>query len=309
MKIIFMGSPEFARPSLEKLIESTHEVVAVFSQPPRKSGRGQKETKTVIHQLAEEHNIPVFTPAKLDADAQETLCNLNADIICVAAYGLLLPQAVLDIAPCVNVHPSALPRWRGAAPLQHTILAGDTTTDVCIMEMEKGLDSGPVYLRKNYNVGADETSGELHDRLSIEGGELLVEVLDDWQNKNAGKEVQQGETIYAHKFAPEDLDQIRAIDFSKPAVEIHNQIRGLSPWPSATAKHGDTTLKILGSHMEDEATDAQGGTVLTAHKGDILIAVSGQVLRLTKLQRPGKRAMDAVDFLAGYTLKEGDILS
>jgi len=309
MKIVFMGSPEFARPSLEKLIESTHEVVAVFSQPPRKSGRGQKETKTIIHQLAEEHHIPVFTPEKLDADAQETLRSLNADIICVAAYGLLLPQAVLDIAPCVNVHPSSLPRWRGAAPLQHTILAGDTTTDVCIMEMEKGLDSGPVYLRKSYAIGADETSGELHDRLSLEGGKLLVEVIDDWQNKNANKEVQQGETIYAHKFAPEDLDQIRRIDFSKSAQEVHNQIRGLSPWPSATATHGDTTLKILGSHIENETTNAQSGSVLTAHKGDILISVSGQVLRLTKLQRPGKRAMDTADFLAGYTLKEGDMLS
>lgn len=300
MKIVFMGTPDFAVPSLQALLNSNHHVVGVFSQPPRPAGRGYKLTPSPVQQLAEANNIPVFTPAKLTAESVEQLNTLKPDAICVAAYGLILPEAVLAVAPCINVHPSALPRWRGAAPLQWTILSGDKTTDVCIMDMEKGLDTGAVYLRKNYDVGQNETAGMLHNRLAVEGGKLLVEVLNNWPMQPT---VQSAEGItYADK-----IDKLmRPIDFSKQDYEVHNHIRGLSPFPGATAMHNGEVLKLLRSAISP-GTGAAGEVLAVGAEG-IQIACGNNAIYVTEMQRAGKKAQPCSEFLKGYEINVGDIL-
>lgn len=304
MDVIFMGSPDFACPALQALIDSEHSVLAVFSQPPKQAGRGHKVTPTPIHQLAEKNAIPVHTPEKLKVDEVALLKNYAPDVIVVAAYGLLLPKDVLDVAPCINIHPSALPRWRGAAPLNHTILAGDTTTDICIMQMEEGLDTGPVYTRQSYAVGKNETAGELHDRLAIEGANLLLETLANWPITPIPQEPSDIAPTYAHKFRPKKLPQIRALDFTKSASELHNQIRGLSPWPGATAVHvandgTETQLKILGSEMA-QSGQYEAGKIIQADKKSIIIGCGSGAVSLTKLQKPGSKPLHAVDFLNGF---------
>lgn len=305
-----MGSPEFAVPALQTLIESSHELLAVYSQPPRPAGRGQKLKPTPVHALAEKHNIPVYTPPKLKGEAVEELASMQPDLICVAAYGLLLPQSVLNIAPCLNIHPSALPRWRGAAPMHRTILAGDTTTDMCIMEMEKGLDTGPVYLRKPYDIGENETTGELVDRLAVEGGKALLEVVDNWQTTYEGNGVpQEGEATYAHKFKPEDLKEIRALNFSQSAEEVHNQIRGLSPWPSSVMTHNGEEIKVLKSTIDSKESVGTAGEVLHVSNEKVTVQCATGAVNLLLLQRSGKKAMNIDDFIRGYTFNVGDIMS
>jgi methionyl-tRNA formyltransferase len=308
-----MGSPDFACPALSALIESNNDVVAVFSQPPKQAGRGHKVTATPVHTLAEKHNIPVHTPVKLQQDEVTLLQEYAPDIIVVAAYGLILPQSVLDVAPCINIHPSALPRWRGAAPLNHTILAGDTTTDVCIMQMEKGLDTGDVYTRKSYDIHEDETAGELHDRLSIEGAKLLLKTIENWGNITPIPQNKSHlEPTYAHKFKPKKLTEIRALNFNKNAEEVHDQIRGLSPWPGATTIYKsdngkEILLKILGSHFYKRSGEYTAGIILHADKAEgIIIGCKQGAIQLTVLQKPGSKPLKTTDFLNGFTnFKDG----
>jgi methionyl-tRNA formyltransferase len=310
MRIIFMGSPDFAVPSLENLVKKGHEVVAVYSQPPRKSGRGQKITPTAVHKAAEALAIPVETPEKLNADAQEILKQYKPDLICVAAYGLILPEGVLNIAPCINVHPSALPRWRGAAPMNYPILAGDTTTDVCIMHMEKGLDCGDVYLRKAYNISEDETAGELMERLTNEGATALEEVVKNWDTYKTAGIQQVGETTYAHKFRPADLADIRKLDFNKSPSELHNQVRGLSPWPGAVCTHGDNELKVLKStNPRITKTNEPIGTIISSNENGLTVACAGGNITFTTLQRAGKKEMPVSEVLKGYPMNIGEIIA
>lgn len=292
-----MGTPDFAVPSLQALINEGFNMVGVYSQPPRPAGRGKKLTPSPIHKLAEQNNIPVFTPEKFTPEAIAELTSLAPDFICVAAYGLILPQKVLDIAPCLNVHPSALPRWRGAAPLQHTILAGDPFTHMCIMQMEAGLDTGPVYLREQHDVGLNETAGELHDRMAQIGGESLVTVLKNWPMESTAQSEQ--DITYASKITPD----MRPTDFNKPAWDVHNHIRGLSPWPGATATHGETTLKLLKSEVTTEINGTIG-TVMDTQNG-IVIACATGAIRITELQRPGKKPQPAKEFLKGFDINIG----
>lgn len=301
MRLIFMGSPDFAIPSLQALLESEHDIVCVYTQPPRPAGRGQKMRNTPIHDLAQKHGLEVRTPKRLRNQALEELQATECDAIAVVAYGLLLPKGVLQHAPCLNVHPSALPRWRGPAPLQHTVLNGDPTTEVCIMQLDEGMDTGPVYRRESFAVGADETVGELHDRLSKEGGRMLRHVLDDFAHQTAQKQPEEGVCI-----APKITPDMRPIDWAKPAQDVHNHIRGMSPFPSATSHHGETPLKILKSHLTQGS--GKPGTILKAGKNDIVVACGEGAVCLTKLQRPGKQAMDAQAFLQGYPLHIGDSL-
>ncbi len=307
MKIIFMGSPEFACPALSALIKSEHQVVGVFSQPPKKAGRGQKINQTPVHKLAEENNIPVHTPIKLLDEDVAILKNYAPDIIVVAAYGLILPESVLNVAPCINIHPSALPRWRGAAPLNYTILKGDKTTDVCIMAMEKGLDTGDVYTRKQYAINDNETAGELHDRLAVEGAKLLLKTLENWGNITPVPQSRSAlEPTYAHKFKPEELAKIRTLDFNKSAQEVHNQIRGLSPWPGATATHissdgKQTLLKILASKFYKRTGSYPAGKILHADKKEgIIIGCKEGAVQLTTIQKPSNKPLKDIDFLNGF---------
>ncbi len=295
-----MGSPDFACPSLQKLIASKHDIVAVYAQPPRPAGRGQKLKQTAVHALAAEHGISVYTPLKLRDDALTELLNIECDAIVVVAYGLLLPQAVLDKAPCLNVHPSALPRWRGAAPLQHALLHGDATTDICIMQLDIGMDTGPVYARKSMNIPTQMTLGELHDITAEHGADMLLEVLSDLGKRTPEAQEERGATL-AHKITPD----MRPIDWGQPANIVHNHIRALNPFPTATLTFGDETWKILGSELNTEGHNKPVGTVITTSVDGIDVACGKQtVLRLTKLQRPGKKPLLMQEFLAGFKFSE-----
>ena len=295
-----MGSPEFAVPSLEALINSPeHNVIAVYSQPPRPSGRGHKLTNTPIHQLAELYNIDVFTPKDFkNPDDVQKFQELDADIAVVAAYGLLLPKTILEALPkgCINIHPSKLPRWRGAAPIQHTILSGDKETAICIMQMDEGLDSGDVILQKDYDISdKNYTSGELHDFLSEESTSLLLESLNLIKNNSVTQTKQNPEDVtYASKISK----KMSVVNWNKSAEEIDCLIRGLSPWPSASFEYKGEQIKIHKAEIID----------LHGNAGEIIddqmtIACNDKAIRCHVLQRPGKKAMAVEDFLRGFQKK------
>ncbi len=304
LKVIFMGAPEFAVPSLQTLINSEHEVVAVYSQPPRPAGRGKKERPTPVHQLAETHNIPVFTPKSLKSeDIQAQFKAHSADLAIVVAYGLILPQAILNACPmgCMNVHPSHLPRWRGAAPIQRTIMAGDCETSCMIMQMDAGLDTGDILHGRDYDIRSRTTAGDLHDELSADAGELLLEAIAGLQDGSIEPLAQpkQGET-YAEKISKDE----RPIDFNWSAEKLHHHIMGMSPYPGATFEINGEIIKILRSEIADTLSFARAGTVLSDKLA--IACAEGSVIRLTELQRAGKKPMQAEDFLRGFPIKKGE---
>lgn len=296
-----MGSPDFAVPALDALVEAGHEVVAVYAQPPRPAGRGKKDRPTAVHARADALGLEVRTPKSLrDPEAQSTFAALNLDAAIVAAYGLILPKPILD-APkhgCINIHPSLLPRWRGAAPIQRAVMAGDTRTGVCIMQMEEGLDTGPVLMRTETDIGKDETAAGLHDRLAVEGARLLVETLTQLDALDASIQAEDGVT-YASK-----IDKAEArIDWGRPAAELDAHVRGLSPFPGAWFEIGEDRVKLL--LAEHAPGNGAPGTVLNENT----IACGDGALRVKRLQRAGKPAMDADDFLRGFPLVVGSTLA
>jgi methionyl-tRNA formyltransferase len=301
LNIIFMGTPDFAVPALEKIINSNHHVVAVFSQPPRPSGRGQKLTKSPVHLCAEECSIPVFTPENFKKDneaARAHFKSLNADIAVVTAYGLILPQVILD-APkygCLNIHGSLLPRWRGAAPIQRAIEAGDTETGITIMQMERGLDTGPMISKKSCQITKDTTAQSLHDTLSQMGAKMIVETLNTLARDGVLKAETQDDGLsnYASMLSKED----GKIDWSRTAVELDCQIRGLNPWPSTwmiTAEN--KVLKVLEARLTDQKTDKPAGTFLDK-KGHIACG-HGTVLQLIAVKPDNSKAMDFISAVNG----------
>jgi len=285
MRIIFMGTPHFAVPALEALI-AQHQVVAVYSQPPRPAGRGMKETPSPVQLLAEKHNIPVHTPVSLkSAGEQEKFKALDADVAVVVAYGLLLPQAILNGTKhgCINIHPSALPRWRGAAPIQRTIMAGDSYTDICIMKMDAGLDTGPVMLRHVVMIPEGTTAGQLHDQIAQEAPKQLLQALAQLANGTASFTPQPEEGVtYAHKITKEEA----RIDLSLPVKEVLQKILGLSPFPGAFFEHKGERIKIF--HATLDRTNA------------FPIACADGVIYPTELQRAGGKRMGVDEFLAGF---------
>ena len=298
MRIIFMGTPDFSVPILETLVTAGHEVVATYCQPPRPAGRGKKERPSAVQLLAERLNLSVRYPVNFQDPAEiKSFADLHADIAVVVAYGLILPQVVLD-APrlgCLNIHASLLPRWRGAAPIHRAIMAGDAQTGVCIMQMEKGLDTGPVLLCDETDILATDTTAVLHDRLSGMGANLIVRALADLPDLTP--EVQSADGVtYATKI---DKSEAR-IDWSRSATEVDRLIRGLSPFPGAWFAVDGQRVKVLDSTV----VDAQG------QAGDILddkltIACGEGAVQLLRLQRAGKGAMVAQDFLRGMPLRKG----
>ncbi len=296
MRIIFMGSPAFSVPVLDALINAGHEIVAVYAQPPRPAGRGKKERPGPVHARALEHGLDVYTPVSLrTSEAQETFANHQADVAVVVAYGLILPQTILDmpVNGCLNIHASLLPRWRGAAPIHRAIMAGDAKTGVCIMQMEAGLDTGPVLLRKEIPIGAEVTTGELHDELAGLGAVSIVDALGSLPSLSAEIQSEVGVT-YAEKI---DKSEAR-IDWAKPAVEVDRQIRGLSPFPGAWCMVGDERVKLLGSRLV--SGNGAPGQVLDGFQ----IACENGAVDITRAQRAGKRAMTADDVLQGLDLGE-----
>ncbi len=304
MRVVFMGTPEFAARLLTEIVGRGHEVAAVYTQPPRPAGRGMAEKKSAVHLLAENLGLPVRTPNSLkSAEAQAEFAALNADVAVVAAYGLLLPQPILD-APrygCLNLHGSLLPRWRGAAPIQRAIMAGDAESGVMVMKMEAGLDTGPVALTAKTPIGAEMTAGELHDRLAELGAPLMADVLD-LLAKGELRFTSQSEdgACYAQKIEKGEA----RIDWRRPALELHNLVRGLSPFPGAFFEadlgHGMERVKVLRARVEEGA--GQPGAALD---DDGLIACGAGALRLLRVQRAGKGEMDFEEFARGRKLTRG----
>ena len=310
LRLVFMGTPEFSVPTLAEILESGHEVAAVYAQPPRPAGRGMEHRKSPVHVFAEQAGLPVRTPRSLKpADELAQLQALAADAAVVVAYGLILPQAALDATRlgCFNLHASALPRWRGAAPIQRAVMAGDAETAVMVMRMEAGLDTGPVCLAERAPIGPDTTAGELHDTLSRIGAGLMVRALAALERGSLVAVPQRAEGVtYAAKI---DKAETR-IDFARPAIEVHNRIRGLSPFPGAWLEAGPEgrreRIKVLRSELAVAAGPAAApGTVLDDR---LLVACGAGAVRLVEVQRAGKRPMPVAELLKGYPIAPGDRL-
>lgn len=301
MRIVFAGTPEFAAEHLAALLSSSeHEVVAVYTQPDRPAGRGKKLHASAVKQLALKHAIPVEQPSTLkDVDAQAQLAQYHADVMVVVAYGLLLPQAALDIPKygCINVHGSLLPRWRGAAPIQRAIWAGDSHAGVAIMQMEAGLDTGPVLLSRSIEIAVDETSASLYGKLADLGPQALIECLADLPKYLADAQVQdEHQVTYAKKLSKQEAQ----LDWHLPAAQLERNVRAFNPWPIAwlTTAAGQV-VKVWRTEVCTGASSKAAGTVLRADKQGIVIQTTDAALCITELQPPGKKPMPVNDFLNG----------
>ena len=294
LRIVFAGTPEFAAEHLKALLDSPYEIVAVYTQPDRPAGRGQKLMPSPVKQLALEHNIPVMQPPTLRApEAQAELAALKPDLLVVVAYGLILPQVVLDIPRlgCINSHASLLPRWRGAAPIQRAIEAGDSESGVTVMRMEAGLDTGPMLLKSVTPISPDDTGGSLHDRLAKLGPPAVIEAIAGLAAGTLQGEVQDDSlATYAHKL---NKDEAR-IDWNRPAIELERVIRAFNPWPICHSTLNGEALKVLAATL----ADAQGepGQIIAASKDGLIVGCGAGALCLTRLQLPGGKALNFSDF-------------
>lgn len=303
MRLVFAGTPEFAAVALRALIAAGHDIPLVLTQPDRPAGRGMKLKASPVKEVALSRGIPVHQPERLKTpESQAPIRSAGADAMIVAAYGLILPQAVLDIPPlgCVNIHASLLPRWRGAAPIQRAILAGDTVTGITLMQMDAGLDTGAMLRRAELAIGPEDTAAGLHDRLAELGGREIVALLPGLQAARRTAQAQdEGLATYAAKIAKEEA----ALDWSLPAEALHRRIRAFNPFPgAATRLHGEP-LKVW--RAEAAAGSGAAGEVLAAAPEGILVACGTGALRLTELQQAGGRRLDAAAFLAGRHLEAG----
>ncbi|MDG1708720.1 MAG: methionyl-tRNA formyltransferase [Emcibacteraceae bacterium] len=298
MRIAFMGTPEFSVPALKALIEAGHDVVAVYSQPPSRAGRGKKERPSPVHKYAVECGIPVHTPLNFkDTDERQKFAALNLDVAVVVAYGLILPQELLD-APtfgCLNIHASLLPRWRGAAPIHRAIMAGDPETGVGIMQMEAGLDTGPLHLEKRLNITENDTTGSLHDKLSVLGAEAIIEVLESLPKSTPTTQVEEG-VEYANKIEKSEAK----IDWTLSAVDLKNHIHGLSPFPGAWCEMEGERLKILAV----EIIDMQGNPGEMIEE-PLVIACGDGAISVIHAQRAGKGPMDVKALMNGFNAQVG----
>tara|TARA_R100000687_G_C6453743_1_gene166627 strand:- start:13190 stop:14176 length:987 start_codon:yes stop_codon:yes gene_type:complete len=299
LRIIFAGTPDFAARHLQALIDSSHQVVAVYSQPDRPAGRGQKLQPSAVKQLAMQHQLPVYQPKSLKkAAAQAELAALNADVMVVVAYGLILPLTVLQSPAlgCINVHGSLLPRWRGAAPIQRAIRAGDTQTGITIMQMDEGLDTGAMLSKVRCPIEAADTSASLYEKLAELGPNALLDALAQLPALQANAESQKAQdACYAEKLHKEE----GLLDFTKSAKTLSLEIRAFNPWPASYMQLSEGTVKIWQADWLDTPQQAAPGQVLTATKKGIEIACAEGVLVLTTLQPPGKKPMAVSDFLNG----------
>lgn len=298
MRIAFMGTPDFSVSALKAILDADHEVVAVYTQPPRRAGRGKKERPSPVHIFASSVDIPVFTPENFkDEKERENFAALNIDAAVVVAYGLILPQAILDVPKygCLNIHASLLPRWRGAAPIQRAIMTGDAETGVGIMQMEAGLDTGPVHLEKRIHITENDTAGTLHDKLSSIGAKAIIEVLKTLPNSTPTPQPQEGVT-YAKK-----IDKAEAhIDWSNSAVNVKNHIHGLSPFPGAWTELAGERLKLL--TVEISTDEGEAGHMVNE---PLVIACGDRSLNVLHAQRAGKGSMDVKALMNGFDAQIG----
>lgn len=310
MRILFMGTPDFAVPSLDALLRAGHVICGVFTQPDKPKNRGMKLQASPVKEYAISHNIPVFQPIKMrDGTAMGYLQELKPELIVVAAYGRILPEDILEYPAygCINVHSSLLPKYRGAAPINWAILNGEKETGVTIMHMAPELDAGDMIAQASTAIGPNETAPELFHRLSILGGELLAGVVEEISGGIAGRRPQ------CHKvatYAPMLSKDLSSMDWSRTAQQLHNQVRGLLPWPTAVAEFGEKRCKVFSTDIIDRTTVSAPGTVVEAGKKGILVACGGgTVLRINELQPDGKKRMRAADYLRGHSIQVGDKVS
>ena len=304
MKVLFMGTPEFAVPTLEAIVAAGHSVVGVYTQPDKAVGRKQILTPPPVKVCAEKYGFPVFQPVTLrDGSAEENIRNLSPDIIVVVAYGKILPEALLNLPKygCVNGHASLLPRHRGASPIQWSIVSGDKVTGVTTMYMAKGIDTGDMLLRAETEIGEDETAGELHDRLSVIGAELMVKTLKGLEEGTVIPEPQD-ETKATH--APIIDKEMGYLKFDIPATDICNLIKGFNPWPAAYFTVDGKRIKVFASKVSGK-TEKEPGTVIRSDGELIIACAEGTSLSLTEIQPEGKKRMTAKDYLTGHALKIG----
>lgn len=297
LRIIFAGTPDFAARHLGELLASDHEIVAVYTQPDRPAGRGKKLTASPVKQLAQEHNIDVYQPVSLrHEEAQQTLASLNADLMIVVAYGLILPKVVLD-APrlgCINVHGSLLPRWRGAAPIQRSIWAGDLETGVTIMQMDEGLDTGDMLYRQALPIEATDTSATLYEKLAEIGPKALLEAVSQLsEGKLQGEPQDDAQANYAEKLSKAEAE----INWTHSAVHIERCIRAFNPWPVSYFNHHDLAIKVWQAAVVEHPEATEPGTILKADKEGIVVATGAHALALKVLQIPGKKQLGAGDIL------------
>jgi len=302
MKIVFAGTPGFSVPALQSLLDSSHDVIAVYTQPDRPAGRGRKTTASPVKQLAMQYDLPVYQPHSLKTEAaQQVLVALQPDLMVVIAYGLILPPEVLAIPRlgCVNVHASLLPRWRGAAPIQRAILAGDAETGVCLMQMDAGLDTGPVLASTVSPIVAEDTGSRLHDKLAQLGAQLLSDNLSRLEQGQLEPR-QQDEVLacYAGKLEKSEA----RIDWRAPAVEIMRRIRAFNAWPVAETRYADRQLRIWDAIVAPGEAEALPGTVQSVDKTGIEVACGAGRLRLLELQLPGARAITAGEFINAHAI-------
>ncbi len=304
LRVVFMGTPDFSVPTLSEIVGAGHDVVGVYTQPPRPAGRGMEAKKSPVHSFAEEAGLPVFTPKSLRrAEVQREFASLGADVAVVVAYGLILPKAVLAVPRlgCLNLHGSLLPRWRGAAPIQRAIMADDKETGVMVMKMEEGLDTGPVALADRLSIGPDATAGEIHDHLSLMGATLMLRALKLLAKGELTFSPQPKEGVtYAAKISKEET----RIDWKKPATEVHNMIRGLSPYPGAwfEALLGGKAERVKVLRSVVVPGKGEPGLLLDGH---LTVACGSQAIRLTQVQRAGRRPIGGAEFLRGFPLAKG----
>jgi len=300
MKIVFAGTPEFAATALRALLDSGHEVPLVLTQPDRPAGRGLKPQASAVKQLAQSRGLTLLQPANLKAiEVVQAVAAVSPEVVVVAAYGLILPATVLSLPPlgCLNIHASLLPRWRGAAPIQRALLAGDASTGITIMQMDEGLDTGPILMQERLPIGARDTAGVLHDRLARLGARLIVRALLE---RPAARAQDSSRATYAPRIAKGEAE----IDWGRSALEIERQVRAFNPAPGAYTQFGSETLKIWEASVEPSVSGAPG-TIRTADADGIVIVCEAGALRVTQLQRAGGKRLAAGAFLAGYKLEPG----
>jgi len=306
MRIIFMGTPDFAVSSLKALIESEHDVIAVVAQPDKPKGRGHKLTAPPTKILAEQYNIPVLQPEKIKTDEfLKELEKLNPDVICVTAYGKIIPKSILELPEygCINVHPSLLPQYRGAAPINWTIVRGEKVTAVTIMQMDEGMDSGDILLVREVAISDEDDAGTMFEKLSHIGGEMLVETIGLLAEGKLDP-VKQDESLVT--YAPMLKKSDGEINWEKSATDIHNLVRGLNPWPGTFTKLGNKTLKIF----KTKIVEGQGkpGEVVLSSKNDLHIATADGALQILELQIEGGKRLDIKAFITGHQIEKGTIL-
>lgn len=308
MKIVFMGTPEFAVPCLQKIIDEGHEVVAVVTQPDKPKGRGKKLAMPPVKELALKYDIAVYQPLKAREESfVDTLKEMNPELIVVVAFGQILPKSILDIPKygCVNVHASLLPRYRGAAPLNWVIINGEEKTGVTTMYMDEGLDTGDMILKSEIPLDDEITAGELHDKMMIDGAKVLKETIDLIEKGEAPREKQSNEDTC---YSPIMNKSLGNIDWKKSAIDIHNLVRGINPWPSAYTTYEGQTMKIWKTKVIDKNSDKDPGTIISVDKEGINVSTSEGILQIKEIQMAGKKRMEVPEYIKGNNINTDIIL-